>query len=211
MFARFATLVNPIMDNVFLDVFYFFVPNRLVWTNWQRFNGETQDPYNPVEPTPDLMLPVVDTGLTPLAELSIYDYFGLPTGVTPASTDYAIKPSALPFRAYNLIWNEWFRDQNLQNSVSVPTGDTSDAVSTYKLLKRGKRHDYFTSCLPWPQKGKPVAISLTGDIPVVGNNIQPHVNFESFIDDPVRVVDLQHATHTGAIVTGKLIATGLPF
>lgn len=93
---------------------------------------------------------------------SFLDYFGLPTS---GGTQ---KFSALPFRAYNLIWNEWFRDENLQDSVNVPLGDTDDGTS-YSLLPRGKRHDYFTSCLPWPQKGVPASISLGGVVPVVGN------------------------------------------
>jgi len=160
VFARLATQKVPIMDNMMIDFFFFFVPCRLVWDNWEKFNG-AQD--NPGDST-DYVIPTIPSPTTPgLTVGSIYDKFGLPTGVA-ASFDF----NALPFRAYNLIWNEWFRDQNLQNSVTVPTDDGPDAISDYTLLKRGKRHDYFTSCLPWPQKGAAVDIPLGSTAPVVG-------------------------------------------
>lgn len=160
-FVRMNTLVAPFMDNVFLDTFFFFVPTRLVWDNWQRFCGEQK---NPADST-DFLIPQI-SGSPKFVVGSIYDYMGLPTGV---SLDSQISPvNSLPLRAYNLIYNEWFRDENLIDSVAVPTGDGPDDVGTYKLLKRAKRHDYFTSALPWPQKGPSVDVGLTGNAPVVG-------------------------------------------
>jgi len=102
------------------------------------------------------------TAITGYSEGSIHDYFGLPTEVPD------LEHSALWHRAYNLIWNDWFRDENLQNSLTVPTGDGPDTPSTYTLQKRGKRHDYFTSSLPWPQKGTAVSIPLSGNAPIRG-------------------------------------------
>lgn len=160
-FVRMNTLVAPFMDNVFMDTFFFFVPTRLVWDNWQRFCGEQKNPGD----STDFLIPQI-SGSPTFVVGSIYDYMGLPTGV---SLDSTISPvNSLPLRAYNLIYNEWFRDENLIDSVTVPTGDGPDDVGTYKLLKRAKRHDYFTSALPWPQKGPSVDVGLTGNAPVVG-------------------------------------------
>lgn len=151
LFARLATPIVPFMDNLYLETFFFFVPNRLVWDNWQKFNGEQK---NPTDPT-DFLIPTVSG--TNVQNQTLWDYFGLPTNVNEA-----LKVNALPFRAYNLIFNEWFRDENLQESLKVPTGDGPDNLSDYSLVRRGKRHDYFTSCLPWPQKGPGVEISIGG-------------------------------------------------
>lgn len=151
LFARLATPIVPFMDNLYLETFFFFVPNRLVWDNWQKFNGEQKNPSD----STDFLIPTVSG--TNVQNQTLWDYFGLPTNVNKA-----LKVNALPFRAYNLIFNEWFRDENLQESLKVPTGDGPDDLSDYNLVRRGKRHDYFTSCLPWPQKGPGVEISIGG-------------------------------------------------
>ncbi|QCQ84589.1 major capsid protein [Blackfly microvirus SF02] len=157
-FARLSTPLHPFMDNLFLNSFFFAVPYRLVWDNWQKFNGEQSNPGDSI----DYLIPQMSAPVGGYASGSIFDHFELPTLVA----NYA--HSSLPLRAYNLIWNEWFRDQNLQNSVTVPKGDTNDPDTTYTLLRRGKRHDYFTSALPWPQKGPGVDIPLGSSAPIVG-------------------------------------------
>lgn len=160
LFARLATPIVPFMDNLFLDTHYFAVPYRLLWSNWEKMCG-AQD--NPGDST-DFLAPQLpsDTGF---AVGGLADYFGIPTGIG------GINVSALPFRAYNLIYNEWYRDENLVNRAAKNTGDGPDNISSFPVRKRGKRHDYFTSCLPWPQKGPGVEIPLGTTAPVVGNGI----------------------------------------
>lgn len=153
-FARLATPLFPIMDNLHLDSFFFFVPNRLVWANWVKFQGEQANPGDSISYT----IPQVVSPASGFAVGSLYDYMGLPTvgQITAAQT---ISVNALPLRAYNEIYNEWFRDENLQNSTTVLMTDGPDPNTNYTLLRRGKRFDYFTSALPWPQKGN-IAVSL---------------------------------------------------
>lgn len=165
-FTRLATPVVPIMDNLWLDSFFFFVPYRLVWDHWTNMHGERKNPQDSV----DYICPTVTAPDNGFGFGSIYDYLGIPP-------DKKLTVNALPLRACNLIYNEWFRDENLQDSLTVNTGDENDAPTTYNLFRRGKRHDYFTSCLPWPQKGDSVEVSLGGSAPVTltRSSIDPSV------------------------------------
>jgi hypothetical protein len=180
-FSRLATPVKPIMDNIYLDWFFFFVPNRLVWNHWQNFCFEQEDP----DDSTDYVIPTVTAAANNNNNYvgSLWDYFGLP--VNTANNISGV--SALPFRAVYLIWNEWFRDENLQKSVKIQKGDANEIldssraadqppwvfssgitiVSGHACPPRCKRHDYFTSALPWTQKGPGVSIGLAGTASIV--------------------------------------------
>ena len=160
-FARMATPIFPIMDNLRMETFFFAVPYRLVWNQWQKFMGERESPGDDI----DFTVPQISLSSAVLQPNSIYDYMGLPIN----ETGFAF--NTLHLRAYNLIWNEWFRDQNLQDPVEVTKTDTGDGTGDFSLLRRGKRHDYFTSCLPFPQKGEDVTIGIGVRAPVEGIGI----------------------------------------
>lgn len=180
-FARLATPIKPIMDNIYLDWFFFFVPNRLVWEHWQNFCFEQEDP----DDSTDYVIPTVSgTGNSKNAYIgSLWDYFGLPVNTSGNLSGI----SALPFRGVYLIWNEWFRDENLQKSVKIQKGDNNEVLNSARSSEqpswvfssgttivaglacppRGKRHDYFTSALPWTQKGPGVSVGLAGTASIV--------------------------------------------
>jgi hypothetical protein len=151
-FGRLATPLHPIMDNMYLDTFWFFVPYRIIWDNWKKFCGEQETPGDSIDYTiPEANAPAT-TGFN---ENSLMDYMGLPTKIP----DYGF--SDLPIRAYWKIFNEWFRDQNLVDDVTILTGDTTPVYgASHAVGTRAKRHDYFTSCLPWPQKAPDGAVDL---------------------------------------------------
>lgn len=211
-FARLATPIKPIMDNIYLDWFFFFVPNRLVWEHWQNFCFEQEDP----DDSTDYVIPTIysNTSKENLVIGSLWDYFGLPVNTTKNISGI----SALPFRAVYLIWNEWFRDENLQKSVKIQKGDANEVLDSSRLSDqpswllnaqggisagyacppRGKRHDYFTSALPWTQKGPGVSIGLAGTAPVQGN-----FSISGFQTGTVTAEDTDHSLQALA-VAGKV-------
>lgn len=175
IFARLSSpLKYPIMDNIFIDTFYFFVPRRLIWEHWQQFCGERDTLAEIMTPT-EYLIPVLGQDGEPpsqstvVEEGSLSDHLGLPltTENTGARVEL-INIDAAYHRAYHLIINEWFLDQNLQEKLTVDVSDGPD-ITEYALVKRCKKHDYFTSALPWPQKGPAIELPLGSTAPVYGN------------------------------------------
>jgi hypothetical protein len=186
-FARLATPIRPFMDNLFLDSFFFAVPLRLLWDNFKKQMGEQDAP----EDSTDYITPYMTSPAGGYSVGSLHDYFGIPTGIAD------LEHSVYFHRAYNFIWNTWFRDQNLQDPVTFSTDDGPDDPADYELLRRGKRHDYFTSCLPWPQKGEPVGIPIGDTAPIKADHDDRHTWKAYETDDgsqPVSQRDLQHSS-----------------
>ena len=181
MLCRLATPVVPIMDNVYLDTFFFFVPDRLVWNNFQKFMGEQEDPGDSI----DYLIPQLFNQNSEVEANSVLDYMGWPIGDiygTGGAVNDKLNGNVLPLRGYALIWNEWFRSEFLQDSIKIQKGDTSGVTTdagvslpngkfnkSGSCLPRGKRHDYFTSSNPWPVfNGASVDIPLGTSAPVIG-------------------------------------------
>lgn len=158
-FGRLSTPFVPFFDNVYLNYQLYGVPIRLLWEHWPQFMGERKNPNDSI----DYVVPTLKAGETGFKRGGFFDYLSLPPGVKNSDVTSAVFYA----RAYNLIWNEWYRDENLQDSIEIPLGDGPDNESMYPLLKRGKRGDYFTTCLPSPQKGPGVEIPIVGSAPVV--------------------------------------------
>lgn len=164
VFARLATPLTPFMDNMVLRSYWFFVPNRLVWTNWQKFMGQQDSPGD----STDYLIPQITAPVGGAPENTLADYFGIPTNIN------GLVFNALPARGYQLIRNEWFRDQNLQTPTVISKADGPDTTTSMVIQRVSKRHDLFTSCLPWPQKAPSTTIPFAStNAPVTTNGLTP--------------------------------------
>ena len=159
-YIRMQTPLFPIFDSQRVDTFFFFIPNRILWADWTRCMGEQSDPSQSIA----VSIPTLTLGGAARPDGSLYDHLGLPSA---AQAPAAIVVQRLPMIAYNRIWSEWFRDQNLQ-AAAPETGAAAD----YVLRRRAKAHDYFTSALPWPQKFTPPSVAIGGIAPIMGLGIQ---------------------------------------
>ncbi|AXQ66279.1 MAG: major capsid protein [Microviridae sp.] len=208
--VRSQTLLTPLMDNIYLDTYYFFVPNRLVWKHWKEFCGENTA--GAWAPAAEYTIPKIASPAGGFTSGTIADYMGLPVNVA-WSADDQLAPSALPFRAYALICNEFFRDENLSDPLLIPMDDANqtgvntgnyiaDVANGGKPFRAAKYHDYFTSALPAPQKGESVGVPITvpvfngGTFPVsTGENLSHSQNFFPLVFD------------TGIPDTGKTVSS----
>lgn len=177
--CRMQTLLTPIMDDLYLDTFYFFVPNRIVWDHWKEFMGENTK--SSWYPTTEYTVPQISVAPSKTINAkTVADYFGIPPMTVPAGSGNGVSFSALPFRAYAMIWNEWFRDENLQDPVLIDKGDSThvfdnaSAVDGGAPLTANKYHDYFTSALPSPQKGPEVTIPMLSGLTPVIAGVEDH-------------------------------------
>lgn len=213
-----SAMLYPIMDNLKLTSFFFFVPNRLVWTNWVKMMGEQDNPGDSISYT----VPTCTSPANGYAVNSLQDYLGLPTvGQLGAGLTYT-HDNLIP-RAYNLIWNTWFRSEDLQNSVTVDKGDGPDTAANYVLLRRGKRYDYMTAALPWPQKGAtavtlplgtkaPVATdaAVNGNIGVISttqSNLLKNLTVTGALSNPVTLTAGNTSPAAGALYADLSTAT----
>lgn len=202
-YVRMATPLFPIFDNQRIDTFFFFVPNRILWTNWVRFMGE--QPTGPADSIAFTVPRTADNGAQAVG--SLQDHMGI---TTVGQLTQAYQVNALPFRAYNAIWNQWFRDQNIINAAPTNVGDGPDAVANYVLLRRAKSHDYFTSCLPWPQKFTEPTIPVAGFAPVLGIGLL--TGQSSTIADPTFVNETGAAPNVPPTTSANYGASGFrPF
>mgnify|MGYP000340526465 CR=1 FL=1 len=197
LFGRMATPVKPLLENLFLESFFFFTPWRQVWPSFTKMMGEQEAPGDSI----DYTVPTLGSGAL-VAEGSIYDYMGIPLG-----TDFGqIGVSNLPFRCYNKVFNFWFRDENLVDPANEQTSDLQDAPSIYTIRKRRKRRDYITSALPFPQKGPETYVNLGGDAAIKGIGVDTPETF-SLVNQAVKETQ-GITTYTSAASQGNLFVLG---